>query len=322
MRPRILILGLPYFGRMLASILDDRGWEARYSEHPGRKLGGWARLAPLVARADIVYLIGSRIDRYSPQALLSAVRRRPIVIHWVGTDVEFAREEFRKGRASARLARRAVHLADAPWLVDELGELGMRADYAPLPVPGIYREEPPPLPETFRVLLYYPVDPIDREVFDWDTMLELVKAFPGIQFQLIPSPPATLPGPLPGNLAAQGWVTDMDAVYRGTTVYVRLTSHDGTSFMAIEALSRARYVIWTHPLEGAIRAAGFDDASAALRDLWDRHRRGELGLNSRGREAVLTHFDPDRLGSELDRRLREVLGRRGSRGVTPPTVRP
>ncbi|MEX0783491.1 MAG: hypothetical protein WD557_12645 [Dehalococcoidia bacterium] len=308
MRRRILILGLPYFGKLLGEVLNARGWEARYHEHPGRDVRRWARLAPLVARADLIYLISSRIERRSPQAVLAALRRRPMIIHWVGTDVLFARDEHLAGRSSERLKRQATHLADAPWLVDELAELGIEAEYVPLPVPSLHTGDPPPLPATFRVLLYYPVDPIDREVFDWDAMLGLATAFPDVQFQLVPSPPETLPGPLPPNLTARGWVRDVDALYRDTTVYVRLTAHDGTSFMAVESLSRGRYVIWTFPLSGAIQARGFEAVSATLRELWERHQRGELELNEAGRAAALTDFDPDRLAGDLDARLREALG--------------
>ncbi|MEX1103303.1 MAG: hypothetical protein WED87_03575, partial [Dehalococcoidia bacterium] len=191
---------------------------------------------------------------------------------------------------------------------DELAELGIEAEYLALPVPSLHTGDPPPLPDTFRVLLYYPVDPIDREVFDWDAMLGLATAFPDVQFQLVPSPPETLPGPLPPNLTARGWVQDVDALYRDTTVYVRLTAHDGTSFMAVESLSRGRYVIWTFPLSGAIQARGFEAVSAALRELWERHQRGELELNEAGRAAAVTDFDPDRLAGDLDARLREALG--------------
>ena len=70
------------------------------------------------ARADIVYLIGSRIDRASPQDRLLRLRRRPVVIHWVGTDVQIAVDEHRRHNVSLRVAERPIHWCDAPWLVD------------------------------------------------------------------------------------------------------------------------------------------------------------------------------------------------------------
>ncbi len=302
---RLLILGLPYFGRMLAGRLRKQGWDAEYAPHPGRDLAAWVRLAPRVARAEVIYLIGSRLDRRSPQDLLMHIRRRPVVIHWVGTDVQIALEEHARHNVSARLAEGAIHWCDAPWLVDELRGIGIRSEHVPLPIPGL-AAGPPPLPDRFRVLLYLPVDAFDREVFDLDTLLRLPREFPGIDFVEVPSPPETLPGPLPPNLEARGWVDDMDALYREISVYVRLTSHDGMSFMAAECLARGRQVIWTFPLPGAIRASGFGEVAAALRDLAARHAAGTLTLNMEGRDYVLEHFDPERLTRELDQRLSTV----------------
>ncbi|MBK6563065.1 hypothetical protein [Candidatus Amarobacter glycogenicus] len=305
-RGRILILGLPYFGALLADALAGLGWRAEFLPHPGRSAAGWARVAKAAARADIVYLIGSRIDRASPQDRLLRLRRRPVVIHWVGTDVQIAVDEHRRHNISLRVAERPIHWCDAPWLVDELRTIGVVSEYVPLPIP-IETAPAPPLPETFSVLLYYPVDAFDREVFDIETMLRLPLEFPAARFVLIPSPPETLPAPLPRNLEARAWVDDMEALYRETTVVVRLTSHDGQSFMAAEALSRGRYVIWTHPMPGCIKAEGPEAVTKALGSLLKKHDDGVLKLNTSGRRAALERFGKGRPLRELDERLRGLL---------------
>lgn len=307
MNRRIVILGLPYFGKIAEAALRDHGWEAAYYHHPGRNPLGWLQLLPAVFRARAFYLISSRIDRRSPQAIIARLLRKPMLIHWVGTDVVFALESFRAGVASRFLLDHATHIVDAPWLAEELAEMGITADYQPLPVPALRRDDPPPLPSAFTALIYYPVDPVDREVYDADTYFRLVRDFPEIAFRLVPSPPEALPQPIPPNLHASGWIADLDPVYREMTVYIRLTSHDGTSFMAVESLSRARYVIWTHPMPGAIQATGYDAVSAALRNLYERHCHGELPLNEAGRESVLSLFDTDRLSTALSNRLKRLV---------------
>ncbi|MEO9255326.1 MAG: hypothetical protein ABI305_07300, partial [Tepidiformaceae bacterium] len=289
----------------LAGQLRSKGWKAEYAAHPGRDVRGWLRLLPKLARADVLYLIGSRIELNSPQDLLLRVRRRPTVIHWVGTDVQVALDEAARGRASKRVKRRPTHWCDAPWLVDELRTIGVRAEHVALPIP-IEKGEPEPLPEQFSVLLYLPVDAYDREVFDVETLMKLPAAFPEVAFTLIPSPADTLPSPAPTNLETPGYVADMAALYAKTTVLVRLTTHDGTSFMAVEAMSAGRYVIWSFPMEGAIRAQGFEAVSKALGGLLARHETGALGLNDSGRAFVLEAFDPERVLGELDRRLRAL----------------
>ena len=305
--PSVAILGLPYFGQMVAGQLGGRGWDARFHAHPGRDFRGWAKLAPALFRADIVYLIGSRIEVGSPQDRLLQLRRKPVAIHWVGTDVLIAAEEHARGRVSQRIATRPTHWCDAPWLVDELRAVGVRSSHLALPIPFSASGSPPPLPDQFRVLLYLPVDSFDREVFDMETILRLPLEFPGIPFTLIPSPVDTLPAPTPPNLEARGWVEDMDALYRTITVTIRLTSHDGMSFMMAETLVRERYAIWTFPLVGAIRATGFEETAAALRELLRRHEAGQLGPNRAGRDHVLRDFDPETLLSGLDTALRALL---------------
>ena len=307
----ILILGLPYFGKLLAGRLRERGWKAEYLPHPGRSPQGWARLAPKVARASVLYLISSRIERGCPQDWMMRLRKKPVVIHWVGTDALEAVQAARRGPLSQRLVRGATHWVDAPWLADELAPLGIRAQYVALPIP-IPRGDPPPLPAEFRVLLYLQEESEYRQVFDVPTLLRLPGALPEARFTLIPSSAGSLrplfEGGYPQNLATPGYVRDMDALYRETTVLVRLTTHDGMSFMANEALARGRYVIWTYPLEGAIQASGFEAVTAALRGLFDQHRQGTLTLNEAGREATLAAFDPVKVLDELDRRLLLLSG--------------
>lgn len=305
-RGRIAILGLPYFGKMLAGLLSERGWKASYYAHPGRDITGWLRLAPALAKSDIVYLVSTRVDIGSPQDRFMRVRRRPVVVHWVGTDVLIALEEHAKQNISTRLVEAPHHWCDAPWLVDELRPMGIRAEYVPLPIP-VLEAEPSPLPGRFRVLMYLPVDAFDREVFDIDTLLRLPVELPEVEFILIPSPADSLPGPLPANLQTPGWVDDMDALYREVSALVRLVSHDGMSFMVLEALSRGRQVIYTYPLPHVVQASGFEAVAAAVRGLAARHQAGTLTLNEEGRHYALSHFDRETLIDDLDFRFSKLL---------------
>ena len=309
-RRRVLILGLPYFGRMLAGVLNRRGWRATFLDHPGRNVRGWLGIGRELLRADVLYLISARVDKRAPQAWLLRLRRRPTVIHWVGTDVLIALEEQAKGNVPGYVANAATHWCDAPWLANELAEMGIVAEYQPLPVPGVVMSEAPSLPDKFHVLLYLPEDAFDREVFDMETLLRLPSAFPDVQFTLLPSRRESLPGTLPPNLETPGWVGDMEQLYRETTLMVRLTSHDGTSFMALECLSRGRYVIWTYPFPGAIEASGFDAVREAIAELVSRHAEGTLPLNDAGMSHVRATFAPGTLEEQINQRLRRLRRRR------------
>lgn len=307
-RGRVLLLGIPYFGMKLETDLQALGWRARYLSHPGRNPLGWLRVVWQVLRADVLYLVSSRIEKRSPQEWMLRMRRRPVVIHWVGTDVKLAREVHRRGRVSVRIAEKAHHWCDAPWLVDELRTVGVSSEFVPLPI-GLHEGRSPAMPAEFAVLMYCPKEPEYREVFDLETMMRLPGEFPDVPFTLVASPPESLPGPLPPNLEALAWVDDMEPLYRKSSVYIRLTHHDGQSFMAAEALSRGRYVIWTHPMPGCIEARGFGEVREALRKLIERHRAGSLGSNLEGKRAAMTRYGEGRPLAEIDERLRILVGK-------------
>jgi hypothetical protein len=231
--------------------------------------------------------------------------RRPVAVHWVGTDVLIAAGAHAAGKLSRRVAERPAHWTDAPWLVDELAALGISAEFVALPVDGLASGDSR-LPERFTVLLYLPVDAFDREVFDIETILALPGMLPEARFVLLPSPASTLPGPLPGNLEARAWVDDMEALYREVTVMARLVSHDGMSFMVLEALSRGRYVVYPFPLPGVTAASGLLEVSAALRGLYGEHVAGRLTPNEEGMKWVEREYDRDALIEGLERRLRDL----------------
>ncbi len=191
---------------------------------------------------------------------------------------------------------------------EELATIGVNSEYVALPIPTLANDAPP-LPGAFRALIYLPRQPAYRRVFDVESILRLPRDLPDIQFTIVPSPPESLPSPLPGNVEALAWVDDMDALYRRISVHIRLTLHDGMSFMVLEALSRGRHVIWTFPIEGAIHAPSYEAARDALADLYARHQAGTLGLNTAGRDYAQSHFKLQTLATELDGRLRALLER-------------
>jgi len=305
-RPRLLILGIPHFGNLLAELLSGHDWEIRYEPHPGRNPGSWAKLMPKIARADLLYLISARIDRRSPLDRLLRARRKPVVIHWVGTDAMRAVEAHRARNLSVRAVEMPTHWADASWVRDELKELGMKVEHLPLPVPAAAASASP-LPEGFRVLMYLPEDERDRAVFDVETMLELPGAFPDVEFTVFPAPAHTLPTPMPPNLRAQAWTDDVDVLYQEATVYARLTTHDGMPLTVIEALSRGRHVVYPHRFPGVTQAAGLDEVSTVLRDLKTRHEEGTLGLNQEGIAYVRDQYDAETLTNRLAGRLRSLI---------------
>lgn len=60
-------------------------------------------------------------------------------------------------------------------------------------------------------------------------------------------------------------------------------------------------------MPGAIQATGFEQVSAALRGLVERHRSGNLPLNAEGRRAALDRYGGGRPLADIDERFRALL---------------
>jgi hypothetical protein len=301
---RVVIGGLPYFGRMLAGSLATEGWDTQYLESPGRRPGAWLHTARAIAQADLVYLIGGQIQRGSRPDWLVRLGR-PVVMHWVGSDVSFAREVHAKRQVSDGLRRRPVHWVEVPWTGSELTSLGVAAEVVPLTSARL-PSTVAPMPSRFTVLTYLPS--ARPEFYGRATVFRLAERLPGIRFLVAGS--SRMRERIPANVEMIGWQQDMEPIYAESTVLIRQPEHDGLSFMVLESLAAGRYVIWNHEIDGVTHAASQDEAFDALTSLLERHERGELGTNELGRAAVARSYSIERIRSDILGRFEAILAGR------------
>jgi hypothetical protein len=256
---RIAVTGLPFFGKRVVGALRRAGVESRYVPRMKEAIAEPRRLL-FLARADLVYAIGPGIQRNGPMDVVRRTRK-PMVIHWVGSDVLHGLRTHEQGRASATLLGHAEHWADAAWLIEELGPLGIAVIERPLPMP-IAIGEATPMPAEHRVLVFLPANP--HAAYDLEGTLEVISSLPEVAFTMVGG---YVPAQRYDNLHNMGFVRDMASVYREHSIYMRLSHHDGLAHSVVEALSFGRQVVWTHALGGVTRAAGKMEAIAALQSL-------------------------------------------------------
>jgi len=304
----LAIGGLPYFGRRLANLLAGDGWRTAYLETRGWRAQP-ALTALRIARAsDLNYQIGGQIERFSRPHLLRSVVRRPMVMHWAGSDVLYARRALRAGRATPALQRGITHWAGAPWLADELRKAGVAARW--LPHSWVEPAQTlPPLPAgqgaPFTVLTYLP--PGREAFYGGEATLQIARALPDVE--VLVAGVEHLPWPAPPNVRCLGWHAQMEPLYARAHVLLRLPRHDGLSFMVQEALALGRHVIWNYPFTGVIQAGPGAVATAALRRLAARHAAGCLGLNEAGATFVRERFNRERIRADLQTALAEEIRR-------------
>jgi glycosyltransferase involved in cell wall biosynthesis len=265
------------------------------------------------ASADAIVCFGGP----GPNVALAAIARErniPVVVIWAGSDIC----QVLQKRIALEVVKREeyVNVADGEWLVGELAELGIEAEYCP--VTAIRPGRPvAPLPQTFRVLTYLP-EP-RRDFYSAEQTYALARRLPEMHFEVVgpgkPDPRA------PHNVSFSGFVLDVDRRLDDSTVLLRLPEHDGKSMFVLEALSRARHVVWNRDFPCVNYAPAFDDAYGHLRVLAAAHASGELQPNLAGREFVLHNFMRDRIGTgfiavldreaaRYERRFRGIAARR------------
>lgn len=297
-KPRIAVVGLPFFGRKVARTLNGEGFRATYVAHPGRDVRQWPGAARTVARSDLVYTIGSSARLWGPADVMARMRKR-IVMHWAGTDVLHALREWDRGRVSFGLLERAEHWAAAPWLVEELAPMGVRA--TPRLLPMVIRTGTDlPLPSEFKVLVFLAKSP--HSAYDIEGTMAVIRALPEIPFVLVGG---YRPADPPPNVEIVGWVEDMQPQYARTSVLLRLVNHDAMSHSVIEALGYGRQVLWNYEIPGVRRVSGAPEAIEEIRAM--AGASASQPLNQTGIETARQYL-PDRIIPEAVAELRRLLG--------------
>jgi hypothetical protein len=316
---QIVILGQPYWSMRFATILE---------QCPGKVVARFLSMRDLFTRegirsvldADLFLRMGYRPGAPTWRgrlfdALWSALGilnpRAKAAHYWIGTDVLNTCEDFHAGRLRQGPMRRAaadLHWADAPWLVEELREVGLNSSYIALPVPLEDVKVPTHLPSPFTVLTYIPDN--RAEFYDGPSLLQAAKALPEVAFEVIGGTGTWLEEPLP-NLTFHGWQMDVRPFLARASVVVRLVRHDGMGGTVREALQAGRHVVYSQPMP-CVTYVPFQDPQAlteALRGFQERFLAGTLRPNAEGHAYVQKTFDLATCLKTYSRDLNHHLGR-------------
>ncbi len=301
-------MGYPYFTYMLAPLLSTKDIQFQPLDEGERRLV-W--LLPVI-QSDVCYFIGVK---YLNTHLLTLCRllHKPVVMHWVGTDVTSAIEVFNKnGHLPRYIVEDCIHWAEVNWIAKELSSIQINAEIVPLPV-MLSVAPVSPLPQTFTILAYLP--DTRPTFYGAHHILRLAKEMPDIRVMCVgfkKSPFHFTDEPLPPNIELFGRLESLDQVYKDTTVLVRITEHDGLSFMVLEALEHGRYCVWSHSLDkapGVFVAMNYETLHEHIHVLYDKHARGCLLPNYEGAEFIRRQYAPERMAGEIRHRF-ELLRQR------------
>jgi hypothetical protein len=277
----------PFWGGVLMDILGSVSVQASSWPLPGQQIPWLLRhtratrwtyqlLQKTFRRAHVLHIVGAH---QTPHLFLARWVNKPVVLHWIGSDVlQITRDKrFRKelGRKSI------VHCADSPSLAAELESLGIQAKVIRLLPRSLLPEAELPWPSQPCVLSYW--SHLRRDFYGGKIVDQLADAFPHVQFLVVGSDGKN--EPQHANMRYLGLMQNIDEAYAQTTVLLRIPEHDGVSAMVLEALSRGRRVIYSQPFPHTCLARTVADVTDAL----NRCLLAE-GPDREGEQYVRTHF--------------------------------
>lgn len=297
---RAVVVGFDYYAQFLARLINQHSAAWRLRAFDSSRLGT-VRALLAMRSADALISFGGPAPNV---ALIEAARRRnvPVIVIWAGSDIIKAQED--PFELEVIKQERFHHLSDGPWLVDELALLGIPAEYEP--VTAVRSGGPvEAFPKDFRVLTYLP-EP-RRNFYGANVVYAVARAMPDVRFDVVgagaPSPDA------PRNVVFHGVVNDMPRRIDDAVVLLRQPEHDGKSMLVLEALARARHVVWNYEFPHVQTARGEQAVLQTLRELRAQHDPGRLALNHEGRTFVLNAFGRRDIAGRFERRLDQAAAK-------------
>lgn len=308
MKKRAVVVGLDYHAQVLANLVNEHSQRWHLQAYDQSRMGTVRSLLAM-RTADALISFGGPAPNI---ALVEAARRRqiPVVVVWAGSDVIKAQDD--PFELEVVKQEHFYHIAVAPWLVGELAQLGITAEYEPVTgiAPG---EQVVPLPQAFRVLTYLP-EP-RRDFYGEAIVYEAARALPDVRFDVVGDGRRNEAAPL--NVAFHGLVGDTSRRIDDSVVLLRHPEHDGKSMFVLEALARARHVVWNYDFPHVRSAKGTEQVISTLRELRQSHEQGTLQTNDAGREFVLSEFARPGVARSFERRLDDAAQKQAERMQRP-----
>ena len=277
-RIKILLHGESYHARVFAEQLNNfcnEEIDAEFHETLTDKIS--------YEGFDVFHLISSPL----PVLKKLAKYKKPLIYHWIGTDVyRFSNDFYFKKITKKRLIKSlgSINLVVNEALQNELKQLGVLTKVLPLvnlnPVKDI-----PPLPGKFSILSYIPYKRWD--FYNGELVMELAGEFPEVDFYILASGKIASK---PENVFTYNFVDDVNRFYSKVNALLRITAHDGLSKMVLEALSFGRHVLWSEPFPNSFLVKNFEDCRRVINILKENRT-----VNEKGKAFVESNFNPSRI---------------------------
>lgn len=294
-RKLILVIGNNYFGKKIINELKNEQKTLRFVvlNPSGSNWDRWIYVL-LVPFSNLVWTVSGSLNGGMSLKLAVFLKKRILQL-FIGTDVLQTAEVIKKGLICRPLVKQSILISGAPWLADEMQQLGFPAPYVSDYVYGIPKQ-PDPMPQEFSILTY--VGQGKEELYGLPWVMACAKNFPDIQIRIAGMDRTSWS--LPDNIKLLGRVS-LQQELKKTSLLLRVTRHDGMGHTVIEALGMGRWVIRTNNMPGVIYVKNEAELLNQVQELYSKFKKGELDCNWAGFEYVKKEFSRERVLKNLMR---------------------
>ncbi len=240
---KIVFTGLPYFSNLIVKELnafDKKNnyffFNTYYSFTDKVKY-----FLNLVNTSIVVSFNG--VSENSKALNWAVILKKPIAMFWHGSDVIIAKELFKQNKINLKYINHATHFTDAPWLQNELIEIGIKPELLPFKI--VSPTEKKDTFKDFGAVTY--IAQKNEKFYGIDNVFDLAQEYPADTFHIVGTNGSDFTSPK--NVKFHGWVSKdkMNELLDQYPIFLRLAKHDGYSLSVLEAIGNGNEVIWNYP---------------------------------------------------------------------------
>lgn len=248
-----------------------------------------------VRKVDVVYGIGQAF-RLNPKLILARLLRKPVINHWIGSDVLAARKN-KMHRINQLFIN--TNLSCSMLIKDEIMEMGINSKLLPI-IPSGMRYDVAKMPEEHSVLVYMPEG---NELFYGKKYVEyLAREFPTVRFLIVANSNKELINLENVSFLGRLSLEEMESLYDEISILLRLPEHDGLSLMLLEALAKGKQVIYKYKFPYVYTVSEMNDLRKAFEDIIKKTPK----INYEANEFIRNNYNEKVILDELMNILKAI----------------
>ena len=300
---KVIILGLPQFAKKLASNLSLYDTSNKYIAL-NTYYNHWDKLRYCfhLLSADAVYSLNGTIS-YSKALSMALKMKKKVLMHWVGTDVISAQNDYTRNKVNDKYVSEVKHFCEVNWIKEELKEIGINAEIVNFVTFEKEISTNVAFPKSFSILTY--IGKNREEFYGINEIIVLAKRLPDIPVNVVGI--KEYHEVLPPNINLLGWVNNMDDLIEFSVVCLRFPFHDGLSSFILEALAKGRHIVYKYDYPNCNKAEDLDSLIDTVKNLKKSFDEKKLDINKEGIVFILNNFNKDYILGKLVGRFKQIV---------------